>query len=277
MNSSTEESWEGEAVEENTLTINGTEGKPQPRINSAKYKCLKWLPFSKLNLKYRKLESESKHEETFWRNKFTILSALAYSLVGFVWTMFDESFPLLALAPTVVGGLDAGSREIGIIGAMNGVIVVFVQLGLYRPVVNRIGFLNSFRLGCVAGMISFSLYPTLNHWLYNRAVFWMVVTAITTGKVLSGQFVFTSIAPIIGNSVPVKYVGVVNGMAQSLVALLRAFAPTIAGTLLAWGFSNSLGFPLNQYLVFLLMSLFIAVAFCISLSLPQSLNTPYNH
>lgn len=212
---------------------------------------------------------------SIFRNKIAMLSVISYCVLGASFTMYDEAFPLFALTEGAKGGIGATSQDIGIIGALNGGMAVFTQLILFYPIATRLGFVRLFRLGLLMGALLFFNYPMLNLFLSNRVGLWAGISFLTLCKVLTGQFAFSAATAIISNSCPLTQVGAINGFAQSLVGLLRAFSPAIAGNVLAWGFTNSYGFPLNQYLVFILMSLFLTVGLAMAMRLPRSLDYPY--
>ncbi len=62
---------------------------------------------------------------------------------------------------------------------------------------------------------------------------------------------------------------------QSLVALLRAIAPTLGATTLAWSFENGLPFPLNRHFIFITIAVGVGSTALMTLPLPASLNVPY--
>jgi len=214
-------------------------------------------------------------KDSIFRNKIAMLSVIAYCILGAAFTMFDEAFPLFALSETSSGGLKLSSKDIGLVGAMNGVSAVVIQLVIFYPIATKLGFVRLFRLGLFMGMLVFFNYPSLHFLLGNSAALWVGTGVITFTKVCVGQFSFSAVTAIISNACPLTQVGAINGFAQSLVAFPRAFSPAIAGNLLAWGFSNGLGFPFNQYLIFILISLSLGISFLLALRLPRSLDYPY--
>jgi hypothetical protein len=66
----------------------------------------------------------------------------------------------------------------------------------------------------------------------------------------------------------------VNGLGQSLVALLRGIGPYLAATALAWSFENGLPFPLNRFFMFVVAALFSLLSLAMTIRLPQALNRP---
>jgi len=214
-------------------------------------------------------------KNSIFRNKIAMWSVISYCILGACFTMFDEAFPLFALAETSSGGLSASSKDIGIIGAMNGISAVILQLVIFYPLATRLGFVRLYRLGLAMGALAFFNFPSLHFFLGNKVLLWAGLAVSTFIKVCVGQFAFSSASAIISNSCPLTQVGAINGFAQSLVAFPRAFSPALAGNLLAWGFSNGIGFPFNQYLIFIAISVFMATSLLITFRLPRTLDYPY--
>lgn len=214
-------------------------------------------------------------KDSIFRNKIAMLSVISYCILGASFTMFDEAFPLFALSETEAGGLNSSSTDIGFIGAINGVSAVVIQLVIFYPLATRLGFVRLYRLGLFMGAVIFVNYPSLHFFLGNKIGLWAAISVITFLKVCTGQFAFSAVTAIISNTCPLTQVGAINGFAMSLVAFPRAFSPAVAGNLLAWGFSNGHGFPLNQYLIFIVISCCMGTSFLLATRLPRSLDYPF--
>lgn len=63
-------------------------------------------------------------------------------------------------------------------------------------------------------------------------------------------------------------------LGQTLVALSRAIAPFIGGSVLSWGISGKHSFPFNSYFPFLLISVPTVGTLFLTYWLPASLDTP---
>lgn len=199
----------------------------------------------------------------------------AYGASGAAHTVFEEAWPLWALSPSTRGGLSFTPSELGYVGAIQGVVAILIQLTIFLPIVNKLGFLRVFQLGTALGIISFLPVPLLTYLAPHLPFMWGGLSVLVVIRVLAGQCAFTAVFGLLSNSIPVFHVGSVHGFAQSGVALTRAISPAVAGTLLAWGYSNGLAFPFNQNLVFMVASILSAVAWLLTIRLPSSLNVPY--
>jgi len=217
-----------------------------------------------------------KHDKTsIFSNKIAMLTVLSYSILGASFTMYDEAFPLFSMSKYDEGGLDFTTANIGAVGAINGVAAVLVQLLIFYPIATKLGFVRLYRLGLFLGLLLFANFPALHYVAHNKILLWACVSVTTIIKVLAGQFAFSAVTAMVSNSCSLTQVGSINGFAQSLVALMRAFSPAIAGNLLAWGFSSGNGYPLNQFFVFIMISLGMAISLSVTIFLPRSLDYPY--
>jgi len=234
-------------------------------------------PFKKSPKEYRKLDKDTKsgiHNSVF-KNRLAIACCVLYSILGAAYTMYDEAFPLWAMASVEKGGIAATTKTIGLIGTINGVSAVLLQLTVFAPLAQKLGFVNLLRVGTVVGALLMANFPILNIFYDKPVEMWAIMVVFVFLKVSAGQFAFTAVSCIISNSTPLSQVGSANGFGQSLVALTRAISPAVAGTLLSWGFASSRGFPLNQYGVFLVMSFLMATIAVGSFFLPRSLDHPF--
>ncbi|KYQ91458.1 hypothetical protein DLAC_08425 [Tieghemostelium lacteum] len=223
------------------------------------------------------------HDNVF-KNKLILATSLLYMVVGFYYTMHDEAWPIWALAPIKHGGLSFTSRQIGACGAAGGLIVIFIQLFIIKPTVKKYGIIKVFCFGNVLSAIDFILYPVLSliavqpgeastH-ILQEILFWILLIIVVLIRQFAGQFVFTPVMTLINNSATSKLKGQANGLGQSLVALSRAVAPTLASVTLAWSLTSGKPFPLNQFLVFIIMAIMCLIPIITSRYLPTTLNAP---
>eukprot|EP01132_Coremiostelium_polycephalum_P003810 gene3810-4740_t len=242
---------------------------------------------------------DPRYETNVFKNKLVISTTILYTIVGFIFTMYDEGFPIWAMAPLVVGGLGFSTKEIGISGAIGGSLVVVIQVVIVKKFTNAFGLIKTFRYGCILTMASFITIPLLNlvspfqgrpsenssststdsDHSYSEPpmksilLFWTIISISLIFRGLAGQLIFTPVMTLINNSTTSKTKGSANGLAQSTVALSRAFAPTIASTAVAWSLSGH-PFPFNHYFIFVLITLFTVGPLIHSYFLPDSLNEP---
>ncbi|KAN0009059.1 hypothetical protein ACTFIU_008950 [Dictyostelium citrinum] len=230
------------------------------------------------------MESEELEESTnIFKDKSIMKTVLIYAIIGFIYTMLDEVFPLWAFTEASKGGLSMNSGTVGVCGIIGGVSVICIQLFIIKPVTRKFGIIQSFIYGCSIGIFSFVSYPLLNlvspyqinSSITQHVIFWISITIVISVRNIGSQFVFTPIMTLINNSAKIAVRGSANGLGQSLVAATRTIAPTLGGTILSWSLTNGLPFPFNFFFVFILMGIVMLIPLITSkFFFPHSLNAP---
>ncbi|KAF2073825.1 hypothetical protein CYY_004852 [Polysphondylium violaceum] len=232
------------------------------------------------------VEKEQHKEVSVFKDKLILKTTILYAIVGFIFTMYDEGFPIWAMAPVSAGGLSFTARQIGATGAIGGVTVVIIQVLLIKPMTKKYGILKTFFIGGILSIISFFSFPIITYVSpyggdsahqpspAKQAFFWFFMCIILTLRNIAGQFIFTPVMTLINNSARMKVRASANGLGQSLVALSRAVAPFVSN-ILAWSLTSGYPFPLNHFLMWIIM-----VALCLiptimsKFFLPITLNAP---
>eukprot|EP00727_Mastigamoeba_balamuthi_P005103 m51a1_g14591 putative major facilitator subfamily protein (550) ;mRNA; r:1151857-1153590 len=197
-----------------------------------------------------------------------------YAFYGMAANCFRTVMPVWALAPVVAGGLSMTSSAAGAIFSIAGVLVIPLQLLLYPQTVRRIGLLWTFRTGCVLSIVSYCLAPGLSL-LFSAGVGaaprWLCVTAFCAVWICGSQFGFGGSNTLLANSTDAETRGSINGVAQGVSSLLRAFSPALFTAFVAWGLLRSRA---ASALPFTVLSVLPALMLLVSFVLPQSLNSP---
>jgi len=211
------------------------------------------------------------------KEKNVLLSVFMYSIIGFYYTMLDETLPLFAMADVSSGGLAFSLDNIGFTNAITGSFVILMQMFVYHNVVGRLKLINTFRLGSILAIPMIIAYPCLSFFNpFGRIAIWSAVVILCAIRAFVSQCQFSSVMALINNSTDYNNMGSVNGFGQSLVALLRATGPAFSASVLAWSFENKLGFPFNHYFVFLLASILGIAPIVMTFYLSKSMNKPKN-
>eukprot|EP01133_Synstelium_polycarpum_P007418 gene7418-8677_t len=225
--------------------------------------------------------TNSNYNPNVFKNKLIIASTCLYAISGLIYTMYDEAFPLWAIAKVSEGGLGFNSHKVGIVGALGGVSVIVMQILIVKPVTSRLGIIRTFKFGCIVTAVVFATIPLCTYLASSeemsrprQVLFWSVFVLLVFVRNLSGQLVFTPVMTLINNSATSRSKGAANGLGQSLVALCRTIAPTVAATSMAWSLTPGHPFPINHFFVFILMSLIAIAPAIYSDFLPRSLNSP---
>eukprot|EP00850_Spirogloea_muscicola_P000518 SM000002S05598 [mRNA] locus=s2:1137741:1141602:+ [translate_table: standard] len=206
----------------------------------------------------------------------TVVAILVYCGMSFIFSDFDEVFPLWSLSDPAVGGLHFGTNDVGLAQTAGGAALIPFQLLVYPRMVKYMGPLKTLRVGLVIALVM-SLLP-LVHLLGKSGA--TVHVAVTVGMMLRsvGSLCgFTSIFILIVNSVSLpQHLGAVNGLAQTGSAISRALAPTVGGSMYAWSISGKSSphkFTLFDYhLPFVFIGFLIIFMILLSMKLPPSLD-----
>ena len=103
---------------------------------------------------------------------------------------------------------------------------------------------------------------------------WTLLLVYTTTM---SSFIFMGVVAVVimfNNSVDSSLLGIVNGVAATSACVGRMVAPVTAGSIFSWSLSKIgyLGFPFNQYFVFLVFSVLAIIMAVISCFLPEHMN-----
>ena len=184
-----------------------------------------------------------------------LMISVAYSLMAFQSIMFSEIWPLWAVREL---GFDA--ENIGLCLSIVGIISLSSQLFLYPILSKRASSLTLFRYPLVFIGLAVVCLPCIPLLVpRNTYTVWACLIVVLGVKRLSEQIVLTSTMIIINNSAKPGMIGIVNGVAQSFASFARTFGPALGGILWAWSIQNELPFPLNHFLVFVVISCVLIV------------------
>lgn len=196
---------------------------------------------------------------------------------------FDEVLPLYFSSPTDVGGLGSTAPELAKILSVCGLGQLFGQFYLFPWVNKRYDTLDMTRASLLIFFVCYALFPeltTYKDWLAHH------VASETSGsglyllragylvllllRVFGNCMAFTGLMVMTSNSAGPGMLGTINGLLQSCLSLVRAFGPTVGGTL--WSFSLKYNvYPFDRHLVYYLIAFLALVNYFQSFCIPRSL------
>lgn len=205
-----------------------------------------------------------------------LTTVLMYGLAGVGSIVFAELMPLwLLLPPPPHGmGLSLGPSDLGILNSISGVAMLLFNTFCTHRVLNRFGLLHGFRIGAIVMVPLFPLFPQISRLATWPAVSWCLVALGFTMRYVSSQLSFTSVNILVNNSVTARSMGKINGISQSVVALMRACAPLLIGSVFALSVSVSVPLVFDVHFAFYLLSAVHAAMFLLTIGLPETLNAP---
>jgi MFS family permease len=215
-------------------------------------------------------DSTAAAEPVFFTRQVSV-SLACYCVLALTVVCLDEVFPMWAMLQPKDGGIGFTSSDIGYSWVPIGVVLMLFQLFIYHRLATRFGALMLFRAGMAVLCVIMALYPTLNMLAFvSRVALWLGVIPLVAARGLGATLSFTSANILLNASTDEVFLGRLNGSASAIGGLARALAPFVGGNLLAWSVNNGLGFPLNHYLVFLLLSIVAAGNVGLTYALPKS-------
>ena len=192
---------------------------------------------------------------SIFKDRPIVVSSVVYSLLGLVYIMWDDVFPLWMMLTPSEGGIQFSPRQIGIVNSVAGVFVGAFSLFVTQFVIQRVGLRNTLRIGIVFGFFSFAIIPNVTYLHASRtwwphtipeiarsATMWIILLGLMLVRVCAGQFAFTSVMICINNSADSSQKGQANGLGQSLVAFTRAVGPAAAGSIFSATISSGLSY-----------------------------------
>ena len=145
---------------------------------------------------------------------------------------------------------------------------------VYPWIDRKIGPLAVNILSAILMIPTLCVYPLLNYLLvydFSSWFFWTSIVIVMMVKVTLGAGLFTAIMILVNNSADRSLLGAVNGVAQSAVALTRAFAPFIAGSILSATLTADLPWPLDFCFFFYFSAVLVGCSALCTYFLPSDI------
>jgi len=228
-------------------------------------------------LREKSVKKKSRPAKELLTDRLVIMTCSMYAILGFYCTLYDEVMPLWVLQDVSTGGLGFSPQDIGIMNCIAGVSTILMQMFIFHRIATRFGLIHTFFFGQCLMVPILMFIPCINLLEpYGYVVVWFSLALAVSLRQVSTQCCFSSVMALITNSVHYGDIGAVNGLGQSLVALLRAIGPAFGASLLSWSFTNGLRFPFNHFFIFILSLVISTIPTIMCMRLPEELNVPRN-
>ncbi|KAJ2459411.1 hypothetical protein GGI02_005884 [Coemansia sp. RSA 2322] len=204
------------------------------------------------------------------------------------FAMCNQLYPIFAATNPRDGGLGLDPPRIGLSLAIEGIVVVYIQLVLYPRLERKYGVLYCYRQGLKCVLPYLVIMPFLSilalriqehattsvpYVTFEYIIMWVLIMTLMTLQVTSSVMTFTSINIMTSNMAPTKAdLGFMNGTQQLAMSVARILGPIISGSLWSWSIKHSLPFPFNSHLVWMLSTVLILVGLQLSNNIPESVN-----
>ncbi|KAJ7523035.1 hypothetical protein O6H91_18G035400 [Diphasiastrum complanatum] len=214
----------------------------------------------------------SKKDRSILLDRNVLLSSFCYSMIGLIFIITDELFPIFGAASTSVGGLGLSSSALGLILGEGGVVLFLYTLLLYPIVARNIGPLNCFRYGVILSVPLWILFPLSTILPSFPQLQWALLLAAMAARSVTACTTFTGVLILVSNSATPRSMGAVTGLSHSFCSFFRAIGPALGGMI--WSYASKCAFPLHQFLAWLFVIVLSFCTFGLSFLLPPSLNRP---
>eukprot|EP01112_Ceratiomyxa_fruticulosa_P019085 TRINITY_DN618_c0_g1_i1.p1 TRINITY_DN618_c0_g1~~TRINITY_DN618_c0_g1_i1.p1 ORF type:complete len:585 (+),score=111.21 TRINITY_DN618_c0_g1_i1:372-2126(+) len=231
----------------------------------------------------KRMEKEEfmiQNQKPIWKDKNLLLVCALYSVLGFIWAMWDEVFPIFAFTDLKYKGLQFTSTDIGITGATAGVFSILFQTFCFTPIVKKWGLIKTYKVGSLIVIPTLVCFPEIVKVIKpdvasdKQPLLWVLVLGLYLCQQCSAELTFVSVIIMVSNTALPEHMGIVNGIAQSAVSLMRMIAPALSTSLFSWSLVSgvSVGYPMDQHLIFYFMTVLIFVIFGLSFFVDASIN-----
>jgi len=210
----------------------------------------------------------------FLKDREVLVTTFLYAILAFYTMIFDEVFAIWAtygLDPANGVGIGFSSYDIGTSYIIGGVTLLISQFLIFPFAVQYFGKLRLYQGSAILLVFVHPCLPLASFLIDVRWKVWLSVGAVMVVRAVASNFVFTVSMLLVNNSAEPSKLGAANGFAQTFCSLLRSFAPSVGGSLLAWSLTNGLPFPLDQYFCYFFISFCALVTFGLTFLLTPSI------
>jgi MFS family permease len=213
-----------------------------------------------------------------WAVRKVRISIMVYSYYSFISIAYSEVFGLWLLSNPAVGGFGFDSTRIGVAVSASAALMLVFQLAVFPRVKSlcppvqytvlllwlSVGYYVQLPLSALAPADQLALSMTL-----------LVMQRAVQNVLNNTTFIFLNV--LTNNACPVDSRATVNGMVMGMGSVYKALGPIAAGSLYAWSVTNGIrSFPLNYWLVFILLSALSGLLAVYAHRLPLELNVQHS-
>lgn len=202
-------------------------------------------------------------------------------LFAFHCMVFDEVLPLYFSSPAYAGGLQSTSQDLAKLLSVCGLWQLLSQFYIF-PWLNKFySTLEMTRFSLILFAVVYFLFPELTtwktfvegHYAGDQASIFLNLGyfALLLVRVFGNCLAFTGMMVMVSNSAEPGMIGLVNGVLQSCLALVRALGPTVGGVLWSFSLKNS-HWPFDRHLVYYLITILSLLGWIHSYKIPNSLS-----
>ena len=200
---------------------------------------------------------------TLFKSKDFTICLVTYAFLAFTLIGMEDMFAVFAATSTQYNGLQLSTSQIGTVFLAASFGLLIIQITVTSKISRRFGARRTFIACLLFLMLTAPLIPTV------RAVREKSHMIVATAFILFLNQVFINstilnINILINKSVTPDMLVLVNGLAMTFASLGRLGSPAFFGTVYSWSLTNiknvsgnegAMGYPFNQFFIFLIASL----------------------
>lgn len=214
------------------------------------------------------------------RSKDCIALCVLYTFFSFAAVGSNELFPLFSATSVEYTGLGFSPTQIGNTLLIAAVSLLVLQTTLLSRVLTVLGSKKTLIISTLVFATVFPLLPLLPR-VKNKRLFAFFVQLLVIIQRSAVSLCYLALNILLNNTVSADLRGSMNGLAMSVSCVGRMLAPITYGNIFSWSLQNvmtddngseNIGFPFNQYLVFLVNSLWLGFITALSCFIPERLN-----
>ena len=247
----------------------------------------------KNNIVERIVERDTESQETLFqrfkssnfmrvlRSKECSLCSLLYMLTSVVEIGFEEMFPILAATSPAYKGLGFSPTDIGMVLMVYLIACIVLQITLLPRLNNYFGSKKYLILSSLVLVFVTPLFPMISA-IHNITFKWGTLIVVLLVHKCCTLSLLLSINVLISNSVENGLLGSAYGVTYMAANLGSLIGPLMCGAVYSWSLRNiqgvegnvdPLGFPLNQFCTFYLLSGLSVVVATIAATLDDRMDT----
>jgi len=197
-------------------------------------------------------------------SKSSWIAIICYSMLSLATMLFFTVFPLWAATSISLGGLGFDEQSISYAAPIMGISKIIIQLLIYPPIAKHMNSTQGYRFGLIILMIFAIFTPHISNYVNQHNILWTLLVIFLSLFSASDAFAYLSVIIMITESVTSEHLGFMHGFSGMCVSIMRMIGPTLAGSIWSFSINNSIGYPFNEHLIFIVIFILCAIGFGVS-------------
>lgn len=240
------EAEEGSLHCQHSVETSGNRGWMTPRTPKGAHQpsCVEWA----------KTMQTREGEKTLLAVPRIRLLICIYGLYSFLYTGFDQVFPLWTISSVTKGGLDWTTSEIGQVLLACGLSILIFECFAVPCITKRIGVAVSNRVATSTLIPVLLVFPVLSRLNGAGGYEYATVFIDLFAFYACSNATYISLLLGINNATEEDRRGELNGIATTIGNLARVLGPAVCSAVFAASINVDYHFPLDAHLTFMLMA-----------------------